>query len=212
MDVGQLVAAGEGVARLYAADAVEVVVPLSDGDAALVPGLWELEAGNPDPRVGARVVAEYGDGRYAWDGYVDRVETALDERTRTLDVIVRVSNPFSGGAPVAARGDGPGAGLGRGDDPRGNPPLLLGMFVEVRIQGIAPDEYFRVPRPALRPGDEVWVVRDGTVCIVPVRVLQRADEDVYVSGALETGEAAVVGGIRIATEGMQVRIEGGSGS
>ena len=67
-------------------------------------------------------------------------------------------------------------------------------------------------RPALRPGDEVWVVRDDTLRLVPVRVLQRADDDVYVTGALEAGEAAVVGGIRIATEGMLVRTEAGGGS
>ena len=213
VDVGQFVAAGEGVARLYAADAVEVVVPLSDADAALVPGLWALEAGNPDRRVGARVVAAFGDRRHVWDGYVDRVETALDERTRTLDVIVRVPNPFTGGLPERVSGDGAETGSDRDDDVRAvNPPLLLGMFVEVRIQGLAPDEYFRVRRPALRPGDEVWVVRDGAVHMVPVRVLQRADDDVYVTGALETGEATVVGGIPIATEGMPVRTEAGGGS
>ena len=41
---------------------------------------------------------------------------------------------------------------------------------------------------------------------------QRAADDVYVTGALETGESAVVGGIRIATEGMLVRTEAGGGS
>ena len=211
VDVGQFVAAGEGVAQLYAADAVEVVVPLSDVDAALVPGLWELEAGNAEPRVPAGVVAEYGNARYAWAGYVDRVETALDEQTRTLDVIVRVPNPFAAGAPQGSDARRAEAGSGK-HAAAGAPPLLLGMFVEVRIQGRAPDEYFRVPRPALRPGDEVWVVRDGAIHIVPVRVLQRADNDVFVTGALETGEPAVVGGIRIATEGMLVRTEAGGGS
>ncbi len=211
VDVGQFVAAGEGVAQLYAADAVEVAVPLSDADAALIPGLWELEAGNADWRVPARVVAEYGDARYAWAGYVDRVETALDEQTRTLDVIVRVPNPFTVGVPEGFSGDSTEAGSG---DPvaAGAPPLLLGMFVEVRIRGLTPDEYFKVRRPALRPGDEVWVVRGGVIDIVPVRVLQRADDDVYVTGALATGEPAVVGGIQFVTEGMVVRTEAGGGS
>ena len=211
VDVGQFVAAGEGVGRLYAADAVEVVVPLADAAAALIPGLWELEAGNADRRVPARVVAEYGDARYGWAGYVDRVETALDEQTRTLDVIVRVPNPFAVGVPEGSSGDGAESGSSHHAG-AGAPPLLLGMFVEVRIRGLAPEAYFKVRRPALRPGDEVWVVRDGTLRIVPVRVLQRADDDVYVTGALETGESAVVGGIRIATEGMLVRTEAGGGS
>lgn len=134
LDVGQFVAAGQGVGRLYAADAVEVVVPLSDAGAALLPGLWELEAGNPDPRIAAQVVAEYGDGRYAWDAYVDRVETALDEQTRTLNAILRVPSPFTRGSLVDAD-DGDPTGPDANSETRAGPPLLLGMFVEVRIQG-----------------------------------------------------------------------------
>ena len=78
VDVGQIVAAGQTVGRLFASDAVEVVVPLSDADAALIPGLWDLKAGDGVRRVGARVVAQYGDGSYAWEGYVDRGEVSLD--------------------------------------------------------------------------------------------------------------------------------------
>ena len=205
IDVGQFVAAGQAVGQLYAADAVEVVVPLSDADAALVPGLWDLRAGDADRRVAVRVVADYGDARYLWKGYVDRVEVALDEQTRTLDVIVRVPDPFTGGTPVDAGGRRRGA-----DAALGEPPLLVGKFVDVEIQGVTPDEYFRVRSPALRPGNEVWVVRDGRRLVtVPVRVLQRSDDDVYVTGDLEAGQPVVVGGIQVATEGMAVRTAAG---
>ena len=198
---GQLVASGQPVGRLFAADAVEVVVPLSDADAALIPGLWASVDVNDDRQVAARVVADYGDVRYGWHGHVDRAEVSLDEQTRTIDVIVRVPNPFAAGRPVGSAG----AFLG-------NPPLLLGKFAEVAIEGLAPDNYFRVRRAALQPGDEIWVVgRDGTVRIVPVRVLQRGDDEVFVTGALERGQAAVIGGIQFATDGMVVRTGAAAG-
>lgn len=201
VDVGQFVAAGQGVGRLYADDAVEVVVPLSDADAALIPDLWTLDAGDGDTSVEATVMAEYGDAAYAWSGYVDRAEAALDEQTRTIDVVVRVPDPFAGGR--AATLDGDGAELE--DGPRG-PPLLVGQFVEVRIAGAAPERYFTVPRSALRTGNEVWALRQDTlVTIVPVGVLQRADELVYVTGALAAGQAVVLSGLQFATEGMVVR-------
>ena len=208
IDVGQFVAAGETVGQLHAADAVEVVVPLSDADAALIPGLWDLRAGDADRRVAARVVADYGNARHAWAGYVDRVEAALDEATRTLDVIVRVPGPFAGGIPVDGGdveldADGVGPAAVRG------PPLLVGKFVDVEIEGLTPDEYFKVRRPALRPGNEVWAVRDGALTIVPVRVLQRSDDDVYLTGALRAGQPVVVGGMETATEGMAVRVTAG---
>ena len=207
IDEGQFVSVGQTVGQIHAVDAVEVVVPLSDGDAALIPGLWDLRAGDADRRVSARVAADYGDATWLWEGYVDRVEAALDEATRTLDVIVRVPDPFSGGVPVeggSSADTGERAGVVRG------PPLLVGKFVDVEIEGPTPVEYFRVRRPALRPGDEVWAVRDGAVTITPVRVLQRNDGDVYLTGPLRAGQPVVVGGIEIATEGMQVRTTAGA--
>ena len=184
VDIGQFVAAGRSVGRLYATDALEVVVPVSDAEAALVPDLWRLRAGDGDRQVRAVVRAEYGDRHYDREGYVDRAEAALDEQTRTIDVIVRVPRPFSGTGP----------------------PLLVGQFVRVRIDGVAPERYFTVPRAALRTGNEVWALRAADlVTIVPVEVLQRSEETVYVTGALESGQPVVLGGIRIATEGMVVR-------
>ena len=195
VDIGQFLTVGQPVGRLFASDAVEVVVPLSDANTAMIPGLWALQAGDSNPRVPARVKARYGDASYVWDGYVDRAEASLDKQTRTTDVIVRVPNPFSAGTLL----DGPG-------NRDRTPPLLIGKFVEVEIRGLVPESYFRVPRSALQPGNEVWVARnDQRVSIVPVHILQRGDDEVFVTGALEEGQAVVIGGIQFATEGMKVR-------
>ena len=192
--VGQIVSPGEPVGRLFAADAVEVNVSLSHADAVLIPGLWELQGGGGPSSVGARVVARYGETGYSWEGYVDRGEVSLDEQTRTVDVVVRVPDPFSAGVAVEAAGP---AG--------GTPPLLIGEFVDVEIEGVSPDRYFRAPRAALQPGNEVWVVNDGALSIVSVRVLQRANDTVFLTGALRDGQAVITGGIRFATEGMLVQ-------
>ena len=199
--VGQYVTAGVGVGAIYASDAVEIVVSLSDAEAALVPGLWDLRPGTADRGVAARVSVEHATGGYAWEGAVDRVEPALDEATRTLEVVVRVPKPLRGGAPVET-GDGDGSAA---HPAGGAPPLLVGQFADVEISGIAPTEYFRITRLGLRPGNEVWAVEDDAVTIVPVRVLQRFDDTVFVTGGLRSGQEVVVGGIQFATEGMRVR-------
>ena len=195
MGVGQVVSAGQAVGRLLASDLVEVVVPLSDRLAALIPGLWELVAGDGNQDVRALVTARYGAGRYGWKGYVDRGETLVDELTRTIDVVVRVPDPFRAGIPVGATAP-----------IDSSPPLLPGEFVEVEIAGMTPENYFRAPRAALQPGNELWVVRPGgKVSIVPVQVLQRAADEVYVTGDLQGGQAVITDGIQFVTEGMQVR-------
>ena len=45
----------------------------------------------------------------------------------------------------------------------------------------------------------------GRIAIVLVRVLQRTDDTVFVSGALTPGQPVVAGGISFTTEGMAVR-------
>lgn len=192
VDLGQFVTAGQAVGRIFAMDAVEVVVPLPDTSAALIPGLWELRAGDAERQVPARVTARYGDDSHAWDGYVDRAETSLDKQTRTIDVVVRVPDPFSREVPSNGAG--------------GTPPLLVGKFVEAAIEGLVSEAYYRIPRAALQPGNEIWVIRgNSAVHIVPVRVLQRINDEAYVAGALENGQQVVTGGIPFATEGMAVR-------
>ena len=195
LETGQLLTAGQAVGRLVSVAAAEVVVPLPDAAAALIPGLWRLRAGNADRRVNARVVARYGDATYAWRGHVDRAEVSLDEQTRTIDVIVRVPDPFAPGTRVAGFG---GSG--------GSPPLLLSKFVDVEIQGVAPENYYRVPRAALQPGSEVWAVSgDQKVRIVPVQVLQRVNNEALLTGALEGVQLVITGGVQFVTEGMAVQ-------
>ncbi len=192
VDLGQFVTAGQAVGRIFSTEAVEVVLPLSDANAALISGLWDLRAGEAEQRVPARVHARYGEAAYSWDAYVDRAEVSLDKETRTIDVIVRVPDPFTRGTSVNGTVKAP--------------PLLVGKFAEVVIEGQVPEVYYRIPRAALQPGNEVWMIRgNGVVHLVPVRVLQRINDEAYVTGALENGQKVVTGGLQFATEGMQVQ-------
>lgn len=193
VDPGSFVSPGQGMARIYASDAVEVAVSLSARDAAVIPGLWGFRSGSGGGRVPATVVAEYGARRYAWEGFVDRAPAALDERSRTIDVVVRVQDPFRPGTPL-----NPGQA---GED---SPPLLVGQFVEVRIEGRS-GEFHVLPRRALQPGDEVWMVADSSVRRVPVEVLQQAGDSIFASGDFRPGERVIVSGISLATDGMRVR-------
>lgn len=190
VSVGQFVAAGQHVGQLHGIHSVEVIVQLSDESAAMIPGLWE--AGRNRDRIPARVTAQYGEHDYLWNGYVDRAKAALDQQTRTIEVVIRVPNPLSSGTATM-------------DIKEQTPPLLIGKFVDVEIDGIVPDEYFRIRRSALRPGNEVWIVLNDVLYRVPVQVLQRSKDEVYLTGALKEGQEVVVGGIQAAIDGMAVR-------
>lgn len=199
VDAGTFANAGQSLAVVYATDMVEVVVPLTDGDAALIPGLWGIRTGSTEGRIPARVISEFGGRRFAWDGFVDRAETALDEESRTIDVVVRVPDPLRPGSPLDPSPTSTEA-----------PPLLVGQYVQVVIDGRA--EAFRVvPRRAIRPGNEIWAVADSTVRVVSVEVLQQSGDSAFVAGDFQPGERAVLSGIGVATDGMRVRSDAGGG-
>jgi RND family efflux transporter MFP subunit len=206
VDVGAYAAPGQALARLLSTEEVEVKIPLSDDDASLIPGLWGLVDAGAD-RLPSRVMARFGQGRYMWEGYVDRAEAALDEQTRTIDVVVRVPDPFRSGTPL----DESGAPIQEADAVSEAPPLLIGQFVDVEIDG-AWGEYMVVPRRSVRPGNEVWVVDSGQVRIVPVRVLQRSEGQAFVYGDIRPGERVITDGIDVATEGMAVQLREEMGS
>ncbi len=87
------------------------------------------------------------------------------------------------------------------------PPLLVGQFDQVAIDGIELAEYFILPRRALRLGDEVWAITAGRrVQIVAVAVLQETDEQIFVVGDFTDGQLVIVAGITVATNGMEVRV------
>ncbi|MDT8367951.1 MAG: efflux RND transporter periplasmic adaptor subunit [Longimicrobiales bacterium] len=194
VDLGAIARVGEALGTLYASDLVEVVVSLSDHDATLLTGLWTLSAGSATRRLPARVFTEIGGGTWMWEGYVDRAEAALDEQTRTIDVIVRVPDPFTPGRPPdSAQTSDEG------------PPLLVGQFARVEMEGRKGNHHL-IPRAALRVDNEVWVVEGGRIRIVPIEVVQARGNDVFVRGELADGLPVIVSGITVATEGMRVEL------
>lgn len=191
VDVGQYVAPGQSLGSLYDTDEVEIVVPLTDSEATLVDGIWEAGAGDESESIPAVVRATFGGRTHEWPAYVDRAEGALNEQTRTVDVVVRVPDPFVSGDA-------------------GRPPLLLGTYVSVDIQGVSLDGYSVLPRPALRDARSVYVVEgDSLLVIHPASLLQEIDGQVIVSADLAPGEPVVVSPLDIVTDSMVVEVANG---
>jgi len=192
--VGQLVQPGEPLGSLVATGAYEVRVSLTADEAALVPGLLTPSRA----RVPASVTYVYGGRAYRWPAFVDRANAILDSATRNIEVYVRVPAPLTAGRPVA---DDENVG--------GAPPLLLGAFVSVEITGASLDSYAAVPADAVRPGNEIWVIREGKLAILPVRVIQRSDEIAYIATpSLDKGGQLVTSSLSAPIDGMPVRIAG----
>ena len=192
--VGALVQAGQSLGSIAATSSLEVRLSLTPDEAALIPGLLTASRSN----IPADVFYEYGGITYRWTAFVERADATLDSGTRNVEIFLRVPFPASGGRP---------ADEGAAENSTRAPPLLIGAFVNAEINGSFAGSYAEIPATALRPGNEIWVVREGKLAILPVRVIQRRDEIAYVATpSLAEGGRLVTSSLTAPANGMQVRV------
>ena len=120
---------------------------------------------------------------------MEHASGALDQTTRTVEVVVRVPSPFDA------------------SDTR--PPLLIGSYVRADILGRATEAHYAVPRSALREGSTIWAVTpEGTVVSRPVHVIQEIQDTVFIRADMASSPRIVLSDLSVMTEGMEVRVDG----
>jgi len=149
------------------------------------------------PNVPCRVSFEFEGVETIWDGTLDRYEgTGIDRETRMFPCRVIVDEP-----------EKPTVNF-RGRSSAVTPPTLLsGMYVTVRIPITSPVPLFQVPAEALRPGEQLWIVRDQKLKIVPVSLVKVDGESALIradGGSLRVGDQVVVSPLASASDGMPV--------
>jgi len=88
------------------------------------------------------------------------------------------------------------------------PPLLLGEYVKVEIQGRRLENVFSIPRTALRDNGKVWIVDDDDKLIIRnVDVLWRDIQTVLLKDGVQAGARIIVSDLAAPVNGMSVRVE-----
>lgn len=182
VDIGQYVGTAQNLATLFSTEAAQIIVPFEDESLYWfhVPGFTP----GSQPGALALVHSRFAGRESEWKGQVVRAEGKLDERSRMVDVVIRVEKPY------ATR-----------------PPLVAGLFVAVEIQGRTLENAAVIPREALRADDTVWVVdQHGQLTFRPVDVARMTTTSAIIKGGLNSGEMVVLTTLKAVTDGMQVRI------
>ncbi|MEM1401687.1 MAG: efflux RND transporter periplasmic adaptor subunit [Pseudomonadota bacterium] len=186
VDLGQFVGAGAGVARVYSTDRVQVRLPITDRQLALL----ELPLGRPGDVIASgpnvHISTVFAGERWDWEAVIERTEANLDVDSRVLYAVAVIDQPFGS------------------DDSERRPPLTPGMFVEAEIAGRVMNAVARLPRNALR--------NDGTVLVVgtesqleerSVRAMHSDGRNVWLAG-LDAGARVVVSEDSLLSIGMTV--------
>ena len=184
IDVGQFLAMGQPVGSIYATDIAEVTVPVADADLAWITVGYRGNGGVP-----VTVSAEFAGARHSWQGRAMRLGGAVDSRSRMVPVVVEIADPYVR---------------------EGNRPALVeGMFVKVTFTAPPPAGAVVIPRPALRPGDQVWVVDSSSkLRLRDVTVARAGIDQAVISSGLAVGERICTSNLQYVTDGMAVRVEG----
>ncbi len=131
--------------------------------------------------------AEFAGRKHTWHGRVVRTEGEIDPRSRAVNVVVRVEQPYAE-----------------------DPPLAVGLFVSAEILGRRLENAIVLPRSALREGrdaDQVLVVDDeDRIRFRTVEVLRAQRGRVVLGSGLAAGERVAVSPLATAVEGMKVRV------
>lgn len=185
IDIGQMASRGSSVATLYAADYVEVRLPIADRQLAFLdPQLMLSGTVSSAQAAPVRLSAEFGGRKLSWNGRLVRTEGEIDARTRMVHVVARVENPD-------------------GDD--GQFPLPVGLFVDAVIRGPLASDVIELPRTAMRDDNRVLVIDDDErLHFREVEILRIEHDSVLIRSGLARGERVCVSSLQLVVDGMPV--------
>jgi RND family efflux transporter MFP subunit len=184
IEVGQHVTIGQGMGRIYNAGELDIEVRIPVKDFKWLPAEF-----NPAARIEAEVIFENQGAQQTWQGHVSRVKAEMDDKTRTLPVVIEVDAISDSG------------------ENRNALRLRPGMFVTVKIKGKDVEQAFVLPRHVVYPGDIIYTVEGDRLKIKSVDILRTFKDSVIVSQGLSDGERIIKTPLSDATDGMLVRVK-----
>ncbi len=185
VEVGSQVSPQETLAELVGTDVywVQATLPVDRLDWVSIP----RQAGQK----GSMVRIRYN-GDHLVEGRVVRLLGDLTDGGRMARLLIEVDDPL---------------GLGS-VDASARPPLLIGEYVRVEIDGRHLDNVFAVPRTVLRDNDTVWLLGvDQKLEIRRVTPVWREADTVLLRDHLKPGDQLIVSDLPAPVAGMELRVE-----
>jgi RND family efflux transporter MFP subunit len=187
VDIGQYVTAGTKIARIYSTDVVEVRLPLSDRQVALLDLPLSYQGAETATPIPVTLKGVFGGKEWQWQAVITRTDASIDVKSRMVYAVAEVAMPFSREA----------------DSKR--PPLSIGQFVHADISGAVQQDVVSLPRKALHPGYKVWILdQDDRLQQLSVNVLQSNVNQVMVKGNFSDQSRVVVSQLAVNVAGMKV--------
>ena len=222
-DIGQFVSPGQSLGNVFATDAVEISLPITDAQLGQLGLPLAFSHGSRTPGPEVKFNANVGGEMRTWTGRIVRTSAAINSQSRLINIVGEVKDPYGRGADNGA-------------------PIAPGLFVTATISGRTVENVLWAPRAALRGDDKLFIpvepeqksttdlLIDGAnrtlagffggppplfnnfhstkaLSIRKVDVLHTDESGVYFTGGADAGELAIVSPIQAAFDGMRLNIK-----
>ena len=184
VEVGQHVNIGQQLGKIYSSGQLDIEVRIPAKDLNWLPA----DLGQEMPILADVVFKNAGDER-VWSGRVARIKAMMDERTRTLPMVIEIDE-----TPNSEQSQNPLR-------------LRPGMFVTVRIKGKKIPNVFVLPRYLVYPGDVVYTVKDDTLKSNTVKILRGYKDSVIIGEGLAEGDLIIKSPLSSPADGQMVRLK-----
>ena len=185
VNLGSQVSVGDNLARLVGVDTywVEATVPVSKLKRLSFP----RDKGEKGSKVRIRDRAAWEEGQFR-EGRLYKLVASLVDRTRMARVLITVNDPLA-------------------LENQQKPAMLIGAYVQARIQGGELEDVVRLSRDYVRKGDTAWVMKQGKLEIRDLDIAFRDKENAYIKAGLGDGEKVVTTNLTTVVEGSKLRLK-----
>ncbi len=179
--LGEYVRNGQNIGNVYKENRfdIDINVPVKDI-------LWITPVLNEKNKKSDAIIF-YGteEKNIFWNGRVTRIKSQMEDKTRTVPIVVEVDDRISTSG--------------------GDMFLRPGMFVTILIKGKRFDNIYVLPRDMLHIGDYVYSMADNKLEKLKVTVLRKFKDKVYITDGITEKDMIIKTQIPEAVEGMLLR-------
>ena len=184
IEVGQHVNVGQQLGSIYKAGELDVEVYIPTREFKWLPADMGAKSSVP-----VDVIFRNTGDQQVWKGRVARVKASMDQKTRTLPVVIEVD------------------GTSSAKELNGGFRLRPGMFVTTKIKGKGVNQAYILPRHVVYPGDVVYTLNGDQLKIKEVSILRSYKDSVIITEGISEGDQIISTPLSGAVDGMSVRLK-----
>jgi RND family efflux transporter MFP subunit len=189
VDIGQVVSSTTALADIYAADYVEIRLPIKNKDLALMKLPEEyINDANEDKALGNVVISSNLIGKQVWQGNIVRTESAIDEDSQQLYVVAQIDKPYESNNQTAQ--------------------IKIGQYVTAAIEGKKVEGALVVPSSSIYQGSYVYIVEEGVLKRKYIEVTWQNGIESIIGSGLSAGDNLVITALGQINSGTRVLIAG----